>query len=163
MYSEIKKSKWNSFLVVAAMVLTLILASYIIGLTIAKINLFAGDVTFYILFGVCVYLLIRYHLTGFLYKLENGVFTITKCLGSRQQLLLSVDVPSIVRFCPANMDADGAGKQMNFCATLFKKDRYIIYMQYEGHPYRILFQPSPNLVAKLTDAISQSGGDTNAD
>ena len=108
-----------------------------------------------ILLIAALYFVLRFALRQYTYGLDDTHLCVVMQLGSRPPLAEEIPLAEVRSFAPAKDAPPKGEKVLDFRYTLLKGHAaYALrYRDEHGHAACLLFQPSPLLVAKISDGI----------
>ena len=121
--------------------------------------LFASSILLFAV-GACVFF--RFVMTSFTYRIEsnyNGEDLVILCTtGKRVRTLLRVSFDSFAELCPCQDKKKKKTKTKNYfyCADIFGKGRYFLYLYDDFEACRVKFCPDETIVRVIEEAVKRN-------
>ncbi len=155
MYNEISKSNINRFLSLVVIVIAIFLVMIFTNNIIYPFNKMLADIINIVFFVFSVYFYMRFIVTQYEYKIENGKLIFTKILNKNNpQALLVADIRNIESIVKYNDLVQNNSQVLNFCTKFDKSKRYAFFINVENKSYTVLFEPSDALLEMINEVKS---------
>lgn len=156
MYREIVKRDNNIILLVISLVFFSFICISSLDLLMVPYKILFQLFAVLVL-GIACFIIIRFNIMDYKYSLIERDFIVSRTLGSREDLLFSISVDSILIVAPSkSVQAQKFNKfnnKINLCGALFSKKKYIGVYHKDDKLCKFCFEPSGDLLRYLKTLI----------
>lgn len=155
MYKEVSKSNINKFLSLVAVVVSIFLVMIFTNNIIYPVNKLLADVINIVYFALSVHFYMRFIVTQYEYKIENGNLIFTKILNiNNPQTILIADINNIEGIVKYDELLQNDAQVLNFCTKFDKSKRYTFLISADNKSYKVLFEPTDTLLKMINEVKS---------